>query len=305
MVTFLTSRFVASAALAVVWVFCRPVLADSASFRWDLDPDQELRVRWSQTVRTEIRGEKSVAWTVRAAIEMRWRVEAVDQDGTLHMSQHFTRLILRMSPAEGPDVDYDSKADQEPPLELRELAAAMPPLLDRRFSVAMSPLGRFHSVQDDPASHSTEDTQPANEPWTSFLTPDGWERAFRPSLGLLPDGPVQPGDQWHHQETVQTPQGPLRAEHTYRYEGTVEVDGGPLQVIRGLTEATAGPPPGAFDKPQPPDQRQTAIYHFNADAGYLVQSDLVQTIVSDVPDSDPPLRVTIQGRLRTRIEPWK
>ncbi len=284
-------------------MFPCPSPAEPQALRWEMPPGQELRVRWSQTLRTEIRGPQTVGWTVRAAVEMRWRVDAVEPDGTLQMSQQFTRLILRTTPADGPEVGYDSASEEQPPFELHEIARAVKPLLERRFTVAMSPRGRFQAVQADAPSLATAH-ESAAEPWASLLSPAGWERAFGQSLGRLPDSPVQPGDQWQHRETLETPRGPLRVEHSYRYEGAVQVESGSLEVIRVVTEATPDPPPGAFDPPQPSAQRQTGIYHFDAKAGFLAQSDLVQTRWSDVPNSEPPLQVTIQGRLSTQIEPW-
>lgn len=291
------------AALAGGLLCLCPVLAESLPLRWAMPPGQELRVRWHQTLRTEIQGEQTVGWTLRAAAEMRWRVDAVDQDGTLQMSHSFTRFILQTTSADGSEVIYDTASDEQPPFELREIARAVKPLLERRFTVAMSPRGRFQAVHGDEPSRAASG-ESAVEPWAALLSPAGWERAFGQSLGRLPEGPVQPGDQWQHRETLETPQGPLRVEHSYRYEGTVPVESGALEVIRVVTEATAGPPPGAFDPPQPPGQRQTGIYHFDAKAGFLVQSDLVQTRRSEVPDSEPPLRIEIQGRLRTQIKPW-
>jgi hypothetical protein len=278
-----------------------PPAAAQTRLRWRLDQGQQLRVRVSQTIRTEMRaGEKPATMTVLAAMEMRWRVDRVDDDGTLHLSQAFSRLILRSAPADGPEVAYDSASTEPPPRALSEIAAAVQPLLASRFTVAMSPRGEFSTVQPSDASDDRLH-QPTAGAWAGLLSPSGMERTLRQCLGLLPDRPVEPGDTWQHRDQFDAPQGPVRIVSTYRYQGTTMVDDRPLEVIRMETDSTLGPPPGAFDEPVQRQQTHTGTYHFDASAGHLVRSHIVQSMTSEVASGDQPIRVTASSTLVTNI----
>ena len=296
----LTTLLVQCAAAGIMLLNADAAIAEQ-QLQWRLDPDQQLRLRLTQTIRTELDFEEPAVMSLLAAMEMRWRVDRVDQDGTLHLSQAFTRLILRSTSADGSEIAFDSASAAPPTAALRQVADAVQPLLASRFTVAMSPRGEFEGVGItlSPGDASQES---ATGPWTELLSPSGLERALRQSLGLLPEGPVRPGDSWHHQDEIQTPQGPVSIASTYRYQGSELVEGRSLEIIQLQTRATPGSR-GAFDKPSEREQRLTGTYRFDATAGHLVQSRITQTLASEIPSGDRSIRMTASSTLATTLEP--
>jgi hypothetical protein len=279
-------------------------LAAEKTIQWQLDEGQQLRVRITQRTRTQMQiGEKTTTLAMLSAMEMRWAVDRVDPQGTMHISQAFARFILHSTDAEGETLKYDSSADNRPPRALEEIAATLRPLLNSRFQVTLSRRGELVDVQATGETESLLRDIPAYARWKKLLTRDGMNCTLRQCVGLMPEGPVELGDSWTESYQVETPSGNIRLSNTFEYQGTAEEDDAALEVIRMSTDVRRDEPRGAFDDPPEPGPSYTGSFHFDAAAGRLVRSRIRQQITSQAPLLDQAVQVTTTSTLETRIDP--
>ncbi len=292
---------IAAFVLAAAWTSAGD--AAEKTIRWQLKEGEQLRVRITQRTRTEMQiGEKPIALSMLTAMEMHWRVDRVDDDGQMHISQAFQRLILQSTGADGKALNYDSAAKEPPPQPLQEIAATIRPLLNSRFTVVLNQRGEIQAVQPAGETESLLSDVPAYARWKKLLTRDGINQTLRQCLGRMPDGPVDLGDSWNETCELETPAGKITVISTYEYQGTSQEDDRALEVIRRSSEVRRDEQRGAFDPPPEREQRYTASYHFDAAAGRLVRSDIRQEITSNVAVDDRKIRVSSSSSLETRID---
>lgn len=276
---------------------------------WRLKPGQQLRVRLSQTTRTEMQvGETSRTLSVLAAMELRWKVERVDDQRVSHIDQAFTRLILRSTGADGRSASYDSSSPATASPELRGVAAAMQTLLASRVTVAIDPRGEILAVRPAAETESLLREVPAFAPWKRLLSPAGMNRVLGQALGRLPEGPVEAGDTWQVREEVDSARGAIEIVSTYRYEGAAAGGDPPRHLIRVSTtfrvidgEGAAAAAPGAFDQPARREQSGEGTLQFDSAAGHVIRSRITRSILSHQSENGLVLRVSVASTLATEI----
>ena len=275
------------------------------SLRWRLSEGARFQVTATQSIKTETSiGERTDAMSFESEMQMDWRVDRTDDDGSIHLTQTYTRFRLKSDSPGAEPVVYDSSSPDGPPDEMKPVARAMRPLIGIQTSLVLSNRGEILDAQRPPETESLLADLPAMSRWKHMLTKEGMNRVLQQALGQLPESPVEMGDSWVHTLQRESPLGPLRIENTYTYEREVQSAGRNLERIRGVTKTeftekdTTGQPSGSLrHQPQP------AVYLFDNRAGYLVESHVTQAVGSEIPHGDSRIRVKTSGTVTLKIAP--
>ena len=197
-----------------------PTRAAEVQLRWQLAPGTELHIQLAQTSKTEttIR-DRVTAVAIDTGLDLQWNVDRVDTEGTLHLTQAFTRLWLRSVSPDGKTMAYDSSLPPDSAAETKAIADAVRALLQLRVSISLSNRGEILDVQRPPETDSLLGDLPALAGWKSLLTREGMQRTLHQALGTLPEGPVDVGSTWTIVRQTESPLGPIEATDTYTYEG--------------------------------------------------------------------------------------
>jgi hypothetical protein len=292
-------------ALVLAVSLCLPSLtrAGEAQLRWHLAPGTDLQIQLAQTSKTETAiGDRVTAVAIDTGLDMQWHVEHVDAQGTLQLTQVFTRLWLRSVSPDGKTVAYDSAQAPDSTAETRAIADAVRALLKLKISLSLSNRGEILDVCRPPETDRLLGDLPALAGWKSLLTREGMRRTLHQALGTLPEGPVDVGGTWTIVRQMELPRGPIEATDTYTYEGPGTDSQRPLERIRVATQLKL---PNAAAPSRPPErverQQLEGLYLFDSAAGFLAESHMTQTLVSEVPYADGTIRVTTSNSLITKL----
>ena len=185
-----------------------PTQAAEIQLRWQLAPGTELHIQLAQTSKTEttIR-DRVTAVAIDTGLDLQWNVDRVDTEGTLHVTQAFTRLWLRSVSPDGKTMAYDSSLPPDSAAETKAIADAVRSLLKLRVSMSLSNRGEILDVQRPPETDSLLGDLPALAGWKSLLTREGLQRTLHQAMGTLPEGPVDVGSTWSIVRQTESPLG--------------------------------------------------------------------------------------------------
>jgi hypothetical protein len=267
--------------------------------RWKFRAGEALHVRLAQTTATEtVVKERPVSMRVEMGLDMTWRIERVDRDGTGHLTASFTRFAVTSTGPDGKSVAFDSAAVEPPAAEARELARTVTPLLASRFQVALSARGEIKDVVLAAETESRLRDAPALSGWRDLLTKTGLNRTLRQSLGLLPARPVAVGNAWKDVYEIDSPAGQIRLTSAYTYRGSRTVSGRPGERLEVTTEVASRADGSGPEESRPIRQQYSGTLLFDAVAGHLAESELHQTIRSETVYRDKKIQVQASNTVR-------
>ena len=270
--------------------------------RWKFAQGEQLVVDIAQTTVTEAgTRDKPERMTVEMTLQMAWRVDRVDADGTAQTTQAFRRLTAKTVAPGAPPVVFDSAAGGSPAKELKTLADAVSSLLHARFQVTLTPRGEIADVTRSAETDSLLAAVPAGTGLVRLLNKEGLNQTLRPALGFLPERAVRPGDTWTHTREVETPRGRVRLVSTYTDDGPVTVAARELERIRVSTAVHVPDGEPSYELEQPPPPRIQGVLLFDATAGRLAQSDLSQTLKSQATYRKKTVAVTATTTVTLKI----
>jgi len=281
--------------------------AGETTLRWNLPSGTALNVQLTQTTRTQTTVQDAVAAVqIEAGCDLRWTVDGEAADGTIQLTQAFTRLWLKTASPDGQASVYDSASPEEPAADVTALADAVRPLLRVRIGMSLSPRGEILDVRRAAELDRLLRDLPALSGWKSLLTKEGMSRTLHRALGTLPKDPVNAGDQWTVTRQLDTPLGRLVATDTCTYEGPVRDGQRTLDTIRIATDMrlagdAASPAAAATDRW--PRQQLQGVYRFDAAAGFLAESRVSQTLLAEVPYAGGKIQIKTVSTLGTRLTP--
>jgi len=273
--------------------------AAKASLRWKLREGDQLRLKVTQATRTEtsVKG-KATVMSIDTGLEMLWRVDRVEQDGIMQMTQSFERVMMKTTDIDGLAIVYDSSSKEEPPPDFRNMARDIRPLLSSRFQVAISNRGEILEV----TQKEQNDDEPARElklsGWKGLLTKDGINQTLRQMLGRLPEDPVVKGDKWSSSYDVDSPLGKIRIVNDFTHEGTVSRNDRAYVKISMIAHVELQKEADVPDTPaMPMPEQYGGVFYFDNIAGRLVHSEITQTTVSEVPYKDTAIKVNASSTI--------
>jgi hypothetical protein len=278
---------------------------DEVLLRWKPKPGVTFRITMRQKIQSETSvGEHADEISFETRMEMDWRVNRIDADGSIRLTQTYQRFRLESTVGDTAPLVYDSASNDSLPDELKPVARVMQPLVGIQTALVLSDRGEVLDAEGLPESESRLGDLPSTARWKQMLTGDGMRRVLQQALGQLPESPVDVGDQWDHTVERSSPLGTLRIESIYTYDRTVQRGGRNLEQIRGATTAKLS----ELASDAPPSQKlhyqpQPSVFLFDNEAGYLVESHVTQAVGSEVPYGDTRIRVKTSGTITLKIAP--
>jgi hypothetical protein len=284
-----------------------PADAEVKLLRWNVEKGEQFRVHVVQTTRTETTvKEKSIGMSVQAAMRMLWKVDHVEADGTIRMTQAFTRLAMRTTDSDSKTSTYDSASSEQPSEQTKDTARMVAPLLRSRFTVAMSARGEIVEVTPTDETVSLLADLPALSQWRKLLTTEGISQTLRQSFVVLPESSVADGDIWTANYDIDSPVGKIQVANTYTYQGTEPQNGSSFEKITVVTQTKVEAEEQSLEQAALPTFRQyTGVFFFDSAAGRLVQSRLAQEMSSEVTYQDTNIRAKANSTIITTVTPAK
>ncbi len=287
--------------LACLVVLCTaPPAAGQKLLRWKFAPGQSFRVSFQQTTRSETTGaQKQPAVTIKMAMDMTWRVTAVDEAGTARMSQSFDRLAMEMKSGDVAPIEYDSASSEQPAGAAKDVAAAVAPFLQAEFHLTMTARGEIKEVKLSDEADRALAARSADGA-KSFFSPDGISRVLRQAVVVLPDMPLAAGDQWETAYLLDASLGQLTQTNVYTYQGPAAREGRQLERIdvKSTLEQPDEQPAG---KTQLKELQQTGELWFDAERGRFVESRLTQALTTERVYRDMRIRVRTNSNVTMLI----
>lgn len=138
-------RTLTSSLLLAVALLLRPPFAASADElpRWKFSPGEQLAWQVVQTTKVDIAagdaGETSSE--AQQTIDLVWKVDRVDDDGTMHGTVQFPRIQVHIAQPSGLTLEYDSQADEGAEALSAMLLPLFETLLEAEVPLAISARG--------------------------------------------------------------------------------------------------------------------------------------------------------------------
>ncbi len=269
------------------------------ALRWKFSPGETLKVSFLQTANTETVGAGArTTIAIVMGMEMTWRIESVDADGTAKMTQSFDRLTMSMKTGDVASVDYDSAAEPTS-APAREIAAAVGPLIGAKFHLTMNSRGEILDVQLSAAAQAAVAAN-TNEGLKSFFSTEGISRVLRQSVVPFPEQPLAAGDTWKSTADVDSPLGKLKQTSVYTYVGRKARDGRMLDQIK-VDSSLQVDPKAVRAKTTIKSQSQAGEVWFDRELGRLVESQILQKLTTVRPYRDTQIEVRSTSKLTTSI----
>lgn len=255
----------------------RPAAGQSL-LRWQLAANQQLVLDFEQKTETftELSGVR-VAMTMEMRMQLNWTVHDVDAQGMARLTQSIGRLQLKMQPAAGETIDYDSQRQVQTSPAAREIAEGLAPLLNSTVTLTMSNRGQIRDVQLSDEAAETLEKLPKSSAFKRQLSREGLAQLLGQSAMVLPEQPVAPGATWSQSRTATANQAAVKVVSDYKFEGP-HPDGGDRITVSTRLELPATPGGARLRIRQ---QQQTGELRFDTVAGRLVQSTIEQQLTTE------------------------
>ena len=275
------------------------------TLRWKFQPGLLYRVTFQQetTSKTPV-GDQAIEVRLQMTMEMDWKIIQVDEAGLATMEQSFTRIRIAL---ENPGVEsllYDSSATSKPLGEAAQIAASLSPLIGKPFRVVMSSRGAVQKVTLSAQAQAALNQVPAESRLKDVFTTAGLAQTLQRSHAVLPEQAVQAGDTWESDLKVVTPLGDLKIKTTYRYLEAVQhadVAAVHLGVQGELKLVPAKETQSSKSPPKIKSQKMSGQIFFARDQGWMVSSEMTQSLVTESRYGDLLLTSHLTSRLATTV----
>ena len=282
-------------------LFCVDQLRAEKTLRWKFTAGDSWHVGITQISKTETRGGiRPVKMTIEMSMEMQWSIDSVEQN-TATMTQKFSRIALKMTVPQGEAIEFDSSSQATPTGISKSIADSVRPLLGVAFQIKMSDRGEIVDVLLSDAAAKALSSVPSKSKLKSVFTKEGLSELLRQSAVVLPAAGVNDGDDWDATTTAKTPIGNLAQTHTYTYQGPTEKDDKTLDKITVKSTLDLKAPASSDSKIAIKAHEQTGELFFDSAAGRFAETNVTQTIVSELPYRDMIIRSTVESSLRMKI----
>ncbi|MEM6330943.1 MAG: hypothetical protein AAF790_11925 [Planctomycetota bacterium] len=220
-----------------------PVAAGAAGaaepLRWKFEPGQRLPYRIEKRMQMEIDGAEAgvEATDLTQTIDMAWVVEAVDPAGAARMVHDVTRVQVAMRGRPGQGYTFDTRSPDPPEDLARLIAPLFRTLVETDYRVTITPRGEMRDVAAPADLLDAMQRTPGGEGLDRFAA----ETLVGPAVTPLPEGPVEPGDEWRQTSMATVPAyGRQKTTTTFRYDGPASgTPGGLVRLTPTVEIATA------------------------------------------------------------------
>jgi hypothetical protein len=281
---------------------CSPAFAEP--LRWKLETGQKFVAKIDQRsqVDSTLGGAAPTLMTLEAGMEMLWKVNSVDDQGTAQITQRFGRLRMKLEMPKSGAISYDTASDAKPTGDAKMIAAAIQPLLDAEIKLTLSPRGEIASVELGEAAQKVVEGLDAASPLKALLSKEGLSNILKQSLVVLPENDVKPGDTWQREASVNSALGKFKQTTTYELK---PADSELPEVARIESVSTLALEMPAAGKARPAtlkQQHQKGVILFDQAAGRLRSAEVEQELVTASTLKDTPIQVKLTSTLKMTLE---
>lgn len=286
-------RILMPVCLVTVGLWTAQPAAAQKLLRWKLE-SVSLDYQIEQQIQQELRPANTppMKFNTSQTMTMKWDVKSVTDDGTMTIEQVVDTFRMRMQSPQGIMMEYDSTSDEKPTGLATMIGPMLESFVNRPMLTVYTPRGQVKEMKL-PKGFLDKVNQLAGGGQFGNLFSDDWMKQFS-EMGVLPEGPVTPGQSWQTESTLKNPiLGQMKIVTSSRYEGTEVRDGRSLEKI-ALTiqfqaddeaqDAAEADPPGESPAKAGQDaekqqgivgireQSGEGMLYFDAEAGLLYES---------------------------------
>ena len=267
-----------------------------ASLRWKLKPGESLAVTIDQRTDSDVSFSGKKATTrIDLKLVLGWSVTAAENTG-FKIRQSIDQIQQVLTTQQAGTIEFDSSSKVKPTGQSRDLADALRPLIGAEFDMTMTPRGEITAIE------------PANEAAKTLFAGQGGQNAdatarvtvdqmLRRPLLVLPDRPINIGENWSVSSERPTVAGPLKIDTTYKLIDLADQNG--QAVARIAMSANFTPAPGGqltVKSPEHGGELQFAISD-----GRLIEIKQHQKLTTERPYRETTIVVTLTSQQTTTM----
>lgn len=283
---------VTQAADALVWKF-----AVGNEYNYQMVQEMDMTMNLGPTGNT--------ATSMKQTMDMKWKVEALDENGTATVTQHIHRMRMEITAPGQDTVLYDSDSDETPQGFAAMLAPMLSALTSEKFTVTMLPSGEVTNVDIPDSFIEAMSRGPGAAMMGGFATKEGFKTmAMQGSMTLPTAEELVAGHEWSTSAEIANPAtGNVSIDTTYRYTGPQEIDGQQFEVfVPTITTSFGGE--GATAAIKVIKQETSGEILFNRTAGRLESSKIDQKMETVITAVGNEINQTIDQKITFKfVEP--
>jgi hypothetical protein len=221
-------RYTVGFALLAACLAALPSLAAAdESLRWKFTPGEKLHYIMDMEMKqTMTIGGMPVNMTTNQTMDMTWSIEAVDDQGQATVLQTIERIRMKMKPAQGDPLEYDSDSKEKPAGPFAAATKLFDAMVKKPSKSKMDPRGQTSAV---------ELPEGLNEALKQLSGAFGGAGDGMKNLTGAPPFPAEAmsvGHTWKNETTGKNPiLGQQKVTTSYEYTGKEKIDGRELDKL--------------------------------------------------------------------------
>jgi hypothetical protein len=249
------------------------------TLRFKFREGEALKYVLDQKMKMEMKvAGKDVDMDMSQVVDLTWKINSVDNNGTAKMVQKFDRVRFSMNGPMG-KVEYDSKDGKQPEGLVGQIIGPMlEAMAGAEFPLTMTTDGKVSDVKVPEKFAEALKNLPAGGAGGDLFSEDGIKRMINQSGIQLPDKAVEKGKSWENKVEMKMPFGKMKVDNVSTYEGPTTRAGKKLEQIAVKPKLTLEPAEDAPFTAKLKSQDAKGTAYFDNEAGRLVESNLTQTM---------------------------
>lgn len=243
------------------------------TLRWKFAPGQKLPydIVQKMDMQMDVAGRQQ-DMTMNHTIETVWVVKSVAEDGTATIGQQIKRVKLEMDMPMIGKFTYDSDKKEKPDVPFGEqLIGPFAAMVGSEFVLKMTPTGNV-TVEKMPKELEDFIKKQAGGLGGMGFSVDQFKQMASNIGAVLPEKPVNPGDTWQNDVSMDLPFGAMKVGTKMKYEGTESRGGRSVARIGTTMDISMKPKAGSPFKIEVKDSKGSGTVLFDVGAGRLVKT---------------------------------
>ena len=268
------------------------------TLRWKFKPREQLTYQMVQSMKMVLVSMgNEIPSSMKQTFDMKWTVEAINDDGSCQMTQTITRIQMESSNG---NLEYDSnKKKKTDSVTGQNLANVFDALVGAGFKMTMSSRGEFKDVKIPEKVTKSLTAGQAGIP--NLMTPDSLRRIMTQSGIVFPEKGIEKGHKWNRKVETKLPFGTMTIDNKLHYIGPEKVENRELEKIDLKQDITIATPKGSVVKLELADYETSGSIYFDKNAGLLTDSKLKQKMVMQIDLAGNTLKQTIDQTVTMKL----
>ena len=260
--------------------------------QWKFTPGEVVNyvVQQQMDVTSDVAGTETSTKFVQR-IDMSWRIDESQSDGSTSMDQVIDRMQVRMQSGNGQVIQVDTKSDKpsDNPV-IRAMTNTFQTMVAKPFRVTMLPTGQVTDVAIPQAMLEAIRKSAAGNP--NAIKEDDLKEMMRQSSVTLPATPLERGQSWTTNQKMNLPAGVVEMNPTMTYQG-IDSDTG-LGIIDVKPKLTIQPRDGSPARTTLEDTDGQGVVRFDVANGRVHSMQLQMTMKMNVESQGQSVAQTIK-----------